>query len=162
MLLRYLKILLVGFYAVFCFSYGMGNVLNSETAYQSIYLVASQTDHNFYPNSLIPPITSPILVWAMVIIITGLQLTAGLVAAKGTWDLWSNRGAGADVFHKAKKYALLALGLGLILWFGVFQGIGGAIFYMYQTELGGGTLTYAFQYSTGSALLYLVVSSQYE
>ena len=115
-------------------------------------------DHTAYPFSFGPSISNPVLIWTALIVVVSIEFIAGLLAAKGAMDMWSARKAAAVTFNHAKKYALLGCGLGIIIWLGFFGVIGGALFQMWQTQIGSGSLTGAFQFSVSSAIVFIIVS----
>ena len=159
---RYLKIIFVVFVAVLALLYATQNIVNLGVAYQVIASVVGMENHEYYSSSLGPAITSPILIWLTTGIIILLEYAAGLLAAKGAWDLWQARGASGPEFNAAKKYALLGCGTGVIVWFGLFGVIGGAYFQMWQTELGANSLEGAFQYFGACALVLLFLNMKDE
>jgi predicted small integral membrane protein len=91
--------------------------------------------------------------------VVGLEFTAGLCAAKGTWDLWNARKEPADDFNGAKTYALIGCGLGIVVWLGLFTVFGGALFIMWQTDAGRASLEGAFQFFGACALIFMIVSA---
>jgi predicted small integral membrane protein len=114
-------------------------------------------DHQVYPDSIFPVVQSPAVIWLVLVIVVSLEFTAGLLAAKGTWDLWAVRKASAADFNGAKTYALIGCGLGIVVWLGLFSVFGGALFQMWQTQIGGGSLDGAFQLFVACALIFLIV-----
>ena len=159
MAIRYLKIALVAFVALMALLFAAQNVVNLGVAYQVTGSVVGMENHAYYPDSLGPAITSPFLIWLTVAVIILSEFTAGIVAAKGTWDLWAARRAPAGDFNAAKTFALLGCGIGVLIWFGLFAVIAGAYFQMWQTELGGQSLNGAFQYFMGCGLVFLIVNA---
>jgi len=155
---RYLKIVFVMFVGVMAALYGLQNIANLDAAFQVVTAVMGMENHNYYASSLTPAIHSPVLVWIGLAVIIAAELLAGLFALKGSWDLWSARHRSAMEFNAAKRYALLGCGIGVVVWFGFFGVLGGAWFQMWQTELGGGSLTGAFQYFGSCALVLLFVN----
>ena len=85
------------------------------------------------------------------------ELAAGAASFKGMIDLWSARNADAATFNAAKKWGIVGAGLGVIVWFGYFHGIGGAYFQMWQTEAGANALMGAFQYAMMCGLVALLL-----
>lgn len=144
--MRMLKVILVDFVALLALLFAAQNVVNLEAAKTVVGIVLSMDGHEYYAKSLGPAVTSPVLVWLALWTIIGLEVLAGLLAAKGAWDMWVARKASAEDFNRAKKYALLGAGCGVIVWMGIFGAIGGAYFQMWQTELGANSLDGAFQY----------------
>jgi predicted small integral membrane protein len=158
MTIRLLKAGLVGWVAVLCIAYATHNIVNLEHAYAAVAYTLGQHDHQVYPGSFVPAITQPALIWlALGIILLG-EYAAGFVAARGAWDLWRNRRADASSFNAAKTWAVLGPGLGVVVWFGLFGAIGGAIFQQWQTQAGALSLEGAFQYAGGCALIMLFVA----
>jgi predicted small integral membrane protein len=156
--IRYLKIVLVAFAALMCLLYATHNVVNAQAAYGFVYAVFSQADNAAYPASIFPVITTPAIVWAALVFICLLEFTAGLVAARGAWELWQARHEAAADFNAAKTWALAGVGLGIVVWFGLFTTVGGAGFQMWQTQLGSASLMGAFQFTMQLGLVLLFVN----
>lgn len=155
--MRSLKIVLAVFTALFCLMYAVQNLFNLQSAYSFVALMVGMEGHQAYPKHFGPAITAPVLIWIMLTIIIVLEILAGLLAAKGSIDLWSARNADAAAFNAAKRYALLGTGLGVVIWFGIFSAIGGAYFQMWQTEVGNGPLTHAAFFSLQMGVLWLII-----
>ena len=81
----------------------------------------------------------------------------GFFGVKGGWDLFAARTAPADEFHSAKRSGIVAAGIALLVWFGLFMTFGGAFFQMFQTQPGNGSLQGAFIYAAASAITMLFV-----
>jgi predicted small integral membrane protein len=158
MLSRYLKIDLALFLALFCLFYATQNVVNLDQAFGAVSYVLSMADHQAYPDHFGPPLTSAPLVWLAVIVIIALEFTAGIFAAKGTWDLWAARKQDAALFNEAKRWITLAGGMALFVWFGLFATIGGAYFQMWQTEIGQGSLGDALMFVTSIGVVILFIN----
>ena len=58
-------------------------------------------------------------------------------------------------FHLAKRWTLVGAGLGMLVWFGLFHVLGGALFQQWQTQAGDGSLRGAFWYGAMMALVSL-------
>jgi predicted small integral membrane protein len=159
MAIRHLKILFVLLISLLCLFYAIQNVVNLEACFAAFAYVAGATDHVAYARSFFPAVTAPTFVWAMLVVVVGLEFTAGLIAAKGAWDLWAARGASAAEFNGAKTFGLVGCGLAIVIWFGLFGVFGGALFQMWQTEVGGNSMDDAFQFSTTAALIFLIVNA---
>jgi len=156
-MIRLLKCVLVAFVAIFCLSYALQNIVNLQAAFGFVALIAGMDGHVAYANHFGPAITSPTLIWIMLWIIIILELTAGLLAAKGALDMWSARGADAERFNTSKKFGILGAGVAVLLWFGLFGSVGGAYFQMWQTEAGLNAVRDASQFAMlhGILLIYL-------
>jgi predicted small integral membrane protein len=159
MAIRRLKVVFVASIALLCLFYAAQNVANLDACYQAFAYVLGAVDHHEYPASIIPPLHSPVLTWLALSVVVSLEFLAGLFAAKGAWDLWAARNASAAEFNAAKTYALIGCGIGIVVWMGLFATIGGALFQMWQTQLGTGSLANALQFFVSCALVFLIVNS---
>ncbi len=65
----------------------------------------------------------------------------------------------ASDFNRAKTYALVGCGMGIVVWLGFFAVLGGALSQMWQTEIGGASMEDAFQFFAACALIFLIVNS---
>ncbi len=159
MFIRYFKIDFVILISLLCLFYAGQNVANLDACYQAFAYVMSYAEHQAYPDSFFPAIQSPALIWLTLVLVVGLEFTAGLLAAKGAWDLWSARKSPAASFNAAKKYALLGCCTGIIVWLGLFTVFGGALFQMWQTAAGASSLEGAFQFFMACGLVFFIVNS---
>jgi len=157
-MMRLIKILLAAFVAIFCICYAIQNIINLQAAHGFVAYVASMADHNAYPAHFGPAITVPALTWIMLWIIIALEMGAGLLAAKGAYDLFVARSATADDFNAAKSYAMAGCGVAIIVWFGLFSAIAGTYFQMWQTEAGLNALRDASMFSVQMAAVLLVLA----
>jgi len=158
-MIRYLKICLVLFVALLCLMYASQNLVNLGAAYNFVADIVSMANQVVYPQSFGPAIHSPALVWIILCIIITLEIAAGLLAAKGAFDLWQARNADAETFNNAKTFAILGAGMAVVVWFGLFSAIGGAYFQMWQTELGSGALQGAFQYAVLNGIVLIFINA---
>lgn len=156
--MRLIKILLAAFVAIFCISYAIQNIVNLQAAHGFVAYVASMADHDAYPAHFGPAITAPALTWTMLWIIIALEMGAGLLAAKGAYDLFIARNATADNFNAAKSCAMAGCGVAIIVWFGLFSAIAGTYFQMWQTEAGLNALRDASMFSVQMAAVLLVLA----
>ena len=92
---RLIKVALAAFAAIFCLMYAVQNVMNLQAAHGFVALVLGMGGHDAYPAHFGPAIHSPALVWIALIIIVALEFLAGLLAARGAYDLWRARKAGS-------------------------------------------------------------------
>jgi predicted small integral membrane protein len=60
--------------------------------------------------------------------------------------MWQARNADRATFSASKKWAQIGSGVGVFVWFGLFGVIGAALFQMWQTTVGAGSMNGAFQY----------------
>jgi predicted small integral membrane protein len=158
MLLRYLKIDFVILIALLCLFYAGQNVANLSACFGSFEYVLGSGDHVAYSKSIFPAIESVAIIWTVLVIVVGFEFAAGLFAAKGAWDMWSERKGSAEAFNASKTNALVGCGLGIIIWLGFFGVFGGALFQMWQTEIGSGSMDGAFQVFVSCAAIFLITS----
>ena len=154
---RGLKSVLVAFVALGALLWAVQNLVNLESAYGSVAYVLSNADHAAYPKSIGPAITSSALVWLALSVILVGEFAAGLLAARGAWDMFSRRRGPAAEFRAAKRYAILGCGMAVVVWFGIFTVIGGAFFQMWQTEIGDASFTAALNYAIVNAAVLIFV-----
>lgn len=159
MAIRLLKIALVVFVGLQGWLYVAGNIANWDAGHAAVGYVLGMEGHEIYGNHIFPPVTHPALVTlAFVLIISG-EFLVGALSLKGAWDLWRARRGGAAEFNAAKNYAVLGAGMAMLVWFGGFVVIGGALFQMWQTQVGGNSFEGAFIYGGVSALVLLFVNN---
>ena len=158
---RYLKIALTLSVALLALFYVAHNFANWSAAQAAIGYVFGLNDHVAYPNSLAPPVTNPALIATALVVICAGELAAGVVSLIGAFQLWTARKADFAGFAAAKQMAVLGAGIAGLVWFLLFAVIGGALFQMWQTDVGASSLEGAFQFS-GLALLTLIYLTQPE
>ena len=61
-------------------------------------------------------------------------------------------------FDQAKKAVYLGAGIGMLVWFGLFHVLGGAVFQQWQTEAGDGSLRGAFWFGAMMALTAMFIA----
>lgn len=157
--IRLVKTILVVLVALQGLFYGLQNLINLDSALGFVGTVLAMADRPFYAASLVPSITNPTIVAVALGAIVLAELSVGALGLKGAWNMWQNRAASADAFNNAKKFGLLSCGMAMVVWFGFFIVIGGTVFIMWQTEIGGGSLEGAFQLGGVAGLVFLVVNS---
>ncbi len=157
-MMRLIKILLAASVALFCIFYALQNIVNLQAAHGFVAYVASMADHTAYPAHFGPPITVPALTWTMLWIIIALEMGAGLLAAKGAYDMLKARKASADDFNAAKSYAMAGCGVAMLIWFGLFSAIGGTYFQMWLTDAGLSALRDASMFSVQHGIVLLVLA----
>jgi len=156
---RMIKVLLAASASAFCLFYAIQNVANLGQAFWFVQTMVGMVGHEAYPASVMPAIESTAIVWIMLWIIIILEFTAGALAGKGAFDLFKARNGSADDFNSAKTYALAGTGLAVFIWFGIFSAVGGALFQMWQTELGHAPLVDASIFSLQHGVIWLLLRS---
>lgn len=159
-MLRYIKIALAAFAALFCVFYALQNIVNLGPAEWFVGAMSGMEGHEAYPNTFAFAVSSPLLVKLMLWIIILLELAAGVLAGKGAWDMFSARNAGSEQFNAAKSYALAGTGLAVVVWFGIFGAFGGAFFQMWQVEAGLNALRDASFFALQHAAVWLMIRSE--
>ncbi len=156
--IRYLKITLVAFVGLEAWLYVAGNIANWEAGVAAVSYVISMQGNTVYPVHIFPALKGP--VWATIayLVILAGEFLAGALSLKGAWDLWSARKLDATGFKASKRFALLGPGMAMVVWFGGFVVIGGALFQMWQSKVGEGSFSGAFVYSATAGLILLFVS----
>ena len=160
MSIRVLKIILIVFDGLQGWFYVAGNIANWNTGIEAVGYVTSMVEHNVYSNRIFPPITNPVLITLIFICIIFGEFLVGALSLIGAWDLWKVRHESAETFNSSKHYALLGSGMAMVVWFGGFVVIGGALFQMWQTTIGSNSFQDAFVFAASSGIVLLFVSSQ--
>jgi predicted small integral membrane protein len=158
-MVRYIKIALAAFAALFCLFYALQNIVNLGPAEWFVGTMSGMEGHEAYPNTFGFAIRSPIVVKLMLWIIIIGELAAGLLAGKGAIDMFRARNGSGDEFNAAKTYALAGTGLAVIVWFGIFGAFGGAFFQMWQVEAGVNALRDASFFALQHGMVWLIIRS---
>jgi len=111
-----------------------------------------------YPKSVVPPVTQPVLIWAVLLIVLGLEFACAALTGFGAWSMWKKRDASSKEFAAAKKHALNGLGVAVVIWLLLFGTLGAAVFQMWQTQIGTGSFNGAFQFTVYGLLLFGLIS----
>ena len=149
------KSVFTAIFSLLVLAYAIQNVANlSGGMYGSFEYVLSQADHVAYPNSAIPAITSPALIWAALITVLLLEFAAAGLTGLGALQMWQQRNSTGEAFSAAKKHALNGLGIAVIVWLLLFGTFGAAVYQMWQTAVGAGSQNGAFQFSVYALLLF--------
>ena len=159
-MIRWLKIILVIFVGLQGLFYFLSNAFNWSSAKLAVGAVLGQQDSPFYSTLVVPSITDPTLVAIALIGIMGGELLIGLLCLNGALDMARASSSTPEAFHHSKKLAILGCGLALIVWFGIFQVFGAALFQMWQGEVGISSFEGAFMYHASSALVLLFVNQR--
>ena len=159
MAIRILKIVLVTFVGLQGWFYVAANLANWSSAMEAVGYVLGMAGNEVYATPIFPPITSSALVTIALLVIVSGEFLVGALALKGGWDLWRARDGSYEEFNSAKTFAILGAGMALVVWFGGFVVIGGALFQMWQTQVGAGSFSGAFIYAATSGLVLLFVNT---
>jgi len=159
MSIRILKIILVIFVGLQGWFYVAGNVANWDAAIAGVGYVLGMQGNEVYSNAIFPAITNPALITVALLMIVSGEFLVGALSLKGAWNLWQARKGSADEFNSAKTVATLGAGMALVVWFGGFIVIGGALFQMWQSQIGTGSFNGAFVYAASSGLVLLFLNN---
>ncbi len=131
--IRISKILLVLSAALFAALAGMNNLLDYQTNFMGVRHVLSMDTVFPDNNSLWRAVTSPWLHHLAYWLIIATELVIALLGFWGTLELWRAR-HDAAAFNRQKTKPVLALTLGILLWFTGFNVIAAEWFLMWQSE----------------------------
>lgn len=159
MAIRILKIILVIFVGLQGWLYVAGNLANWTAGVASVGYVLGMEGHEVYATPIFPSITSTALVTIAFLIIVLGEFLVGALSLKGAVDLWQVRKGTAEQFNSSKTFAILGAGMALVVWLGGFVVIGGGLFQMWQTQIGGASFEGAFIYAITSGIVLLFVNS---
>jgi len=150
------------FAAIFCLlvlSYAVQNVANiTGGMYASFAYVLSQAEHTAYPESAMPAITQPFLIWVVLLAVLALEFACAALTGIGAWSMWQHRNGSSDEFAAAKRHALNGLGVAVVVWLLMFGTFGAAVFQMWQTVIGASSFNGAFQLTVYALLLFGLIS----
>ena len=155
---RYLKMALAlaaGLLATLWFA---NNLLNWDVAQGAVAYTLSQADQTGYPVHLVPPIDSPALATAALVGIVIGEGMAGAFALTGTYRMWAARKLDDRAFCAAKRFAIIGAGIAVLVWFLLFQVVGGALLMMGQSEGLLGALEGAFRFAVYCFLTLIYLS----
>ncbi|MEO9210770.1 MAG: DUF2165 domain-containing protein [Ginsengibacter sp.] len=115
-----------------------GNVSDYWTNYQFVKHVMKMD--TIFPESAIQyrNIHTPIIFHGAYWLIILLEAIMVFCCLKGSWLLFKNIKSSSDVFHSTKNWAVAGIIIGICIWFGLFQVIGGEWFAMWQSEVWNG------------------------
>lgn len=157
--IRVWKIIFTAIFSLLVFSYAVQNVANiTGGMFASFAYVLSQADHAAYPESVMPAINQPPLIWAVLLLVLVLEFICGTLVALGAWNMWKYRAGTSAEFRTAKIHALNGFGAGVVVWLLLFGTFGAALFQMWQTEIGASSFNGAFQLTVYSLLLFGLIS----
>ena len=151
-IVRYVKIFLVFCIGLFGLAGLVSNLLAIPAIYGSVETVASMVR---VPEPLRQPwqTTSPVVVWAGVLLIIVGKIAAVLGGCVGGAIMLKHVNASREEFEKAKKWAVAgcALTFGLLIFSFTVIGEGG--FFMYYSEQLEGAAAFAFRLAGSFALI---------
>lgn len=157
-MIRWLKIILVIFVGLNGLIYFAANIANWEAARGAVGAVIAMGERPWYPVALVPALTGTAAATvALAVILTG-ELLVGALSLAGAWRMIGAANKPAETFNGAKDLAIAGCAMALVVWFGGFTVIGGALFQMWQSELGQASLGDAHKFLVGSGIVLLWLS----
>ena len=112
-------------------------VISNITDYYSNYYFVEHVMKmdSIFPDSKIHyrSVNSPFLFTTMYLLIIAMQAFMCFSCLKGTWQMTAQRKAAAKLFHAAKKWSVIGLITGIVIWFIGFEVVGGEWFGMWQS-----------------------------
>ena len=156
-MLRLIKVTLVLFIGLHALFYALQNVANLSAAHGALVYVMSGADHEVYSHTIFVKLNDPAFAWAALGLVLAGELAVAFFGVKGGWDMFKARKGTSGEFHSAKHAGVIAAGLALLVWFGFFMTFGAALFQMWQTEVGTGSMEGAFMYAMASVATMLYV-----
>ena len=120
--------------ALYALVAAIGNAVDGDYNFEFVRHALSM-DTTFPANRLLwRAIRSPFLWTAAYWLIVAMEAAAGLSLTIGAWQMArALRGPGA-LFNQAKRYSIIGVGIGFLLWFTGFIVIGGEWFAMWQSS----------------------------
>jgi predicted small integral membrane protein len=154
--MRLSKILLMATIALWLALVAFGNITDYGSNLVFVQHVLAMD--SIFPDARIHyrAIHSPLLQHAAYVMIIATETLSAVLCGFGTWRLWRARRAPTVLFHRAKRFAVAGLTLGLLLWLGGFMAIGGEWFSMWMsTQWNGLASAFRFVVVLLLALVYL-------
>jgi predicted small integral membrane protein len=153
---RLVKVVMVASLALFALVVAFDNMVDYGSNYEFVRHTLSM-DTTFPANALkwraiTQPAAWAIAYWLIILTEAAVGVLLGFAALRLATTLQAN----ARLFNSAKKFAVLGVGLGFLLWFTGFMVVGGEWFAMWQSRAWNGQQS-AFQfYMTLLAVLIFV------
>jgi len=161
MAIRYSKALLTAAIALFATLVAFGNITDYGSNFSFVQHVL-QMD-SIFPTATIGyrSIDSIFVHHAAYILIILLEALTALLCWMGAWQLFQNRHAPAPEFNRRKRFAIMGLTLGFLVWQVGFMSIGGEWFGMWMSEQWNGVPSaFRFFMTIGVVLIYVAQHDQ--
>lgn len=113
-----------------------GNVTDYNSNFQFVsHVMSMDTKPDYLGNAIVyRAITQPVIHHISYICIIIFETFIALSALKGSWDMWVNRKASSEEFHRAKVWGIISLTCCCILWFFAFQVVAAEWFGMWMSK----------------------------
>jgi len=123
-LIRYSKVILMAFFSFFGLLVMCSNFTDYSSNYEYVAHVLSMDTTRENPNTDYRAITSPMLHHRIYWIVITLEVMYTVYSLIGTYQLFKNINASAEVFHDAKKFSIVGLLIALFIYYVCVQVIG--------------------------------------
>jgi predicted small integral membrane protein len=134
MTLRIIKLLLVFSVAIFYSLVVFNNITDYGSNYQFVRHVMMMDSAFPGNNGMWRAINSPTLHTAFYLVIIGWETSTMLLCWWGGVRMAQSLTGSMSAFHQAKRVAMAALALGLLMWLVTFLAVGGEWFLMWQSK----------------------------
>lgn len=156
MRIRYIKILLVVVAALQALITGLTKLSNLDSTKLAVADMFGSRSGAL--SEVLVPMTNPGAVTFLTWMIILLEVGAGALAMVGAVRMTMSHDGTVAAFEASKRIAIIAMGLMLLTWLGLFQTIGGALFQMGQSDMGRAILADNFLFAMTSGLVLLIVA----
>lgn len=137
MITRLSKIFIVGAIALYASLVALNNITDYYSNFTFVHHVLTM-DTTFPSNQeLWRAIDTPLIHHIVYGLIIAIEITIAVLCGAGSFHLYQNIQQ-PIAFNQSKKFAILGLTLGLLLWFTGFMTIGGEWFLMWQSDVANG------------------------
>lgn len=155
--MRYLKIALIVFVALWGILGGTANLGGYQAGYQQVADVLAR-EGTLGPTGPFLAFSHPAFIHLGLSTIWLGKLISGALCLLGAWRMWVARSASAETFDAAKTVALAGCGVAILMLFGSFVTIGGVYFFMWQSETGQLSQQFAWGYISSIGMVALFVN----
>ncbi len=134
MVFRIIKILMLSAIAILCLLIVLGNTTDYYTNYHFIEHVMKMD--TIFPDSKIHyrAIQEPLIFHLGYILLIALEALMAFSCIKGSMNMIRHVKKSANAFHQSKKWGVVGMGIGILIWFLGFEVIGGEWFAMWQSN----------------------------
>lgn len=151
---RHISILMAFLPGVYMLLVVFNNVFDYQSNFIFLGNVASMTEVFSGDVNRWRAIQVPVLHHVIYSLVIGWELLTACLLVYGTLQMWKHRLAAKPFFHSSKKFVLLGLCMGIVLWFTAFITVAGEWFLMWQSSKWNGSHTAFFL--SGIFLLFLL------
>ena len=132
--IRLVQIVVAALAGIYMLLVGIDNVLDYDVNFEFAKHVMGMKD--LFPNNDLDDERSISQLWLIHVFYIGiiiLEISGGLITLKGMVDIINHRQSESFIFIQQKRFAILGVLIGLVLWAGVFLIVAGEWFQMWQS-----------------------------